>query len=195
MRAGRPAVAVVSLRAAARCPLHGARLYAWRMAIPTLLIVYHSLTDGTRQMAQAAFEGALAEPGVAVRLLHARDADASAVLAAQGYVFATPENLAAISGVMKDFFDRSYYGALDRINGRPYASLVCAGSDGHNAARQLERIATGWRLKAIAEPLIVCTHAQTPEAIAATKHLSADTLVPCRQLGEAMATGLALGVF
>ena len=195
MRVGRPAVAVVSLRAAARCPLHGARLYAWRMAIPTLLIVYHSLTDGTRQMAQAAFEGALAEPGVAVRLLHARDADASAVLAAQGYVFATPENLAAISGVMKDFFDRSYYGALDRINGRPYASLICAGSDGHNAARQIERIATGWRLKAIAEPLIVCTHAQTPEAIAATKHLSADALAPCRQLGEAMATGLALGVF
>ena len=165
------------------------------MAIPTLLIVYHSLTDGTRQMAQAAFEGALAEPGVAVRLLHARDADASAVLAAQGYVFATPENLAAISGVMKDFFDRSYYGALDRINGRPYASLVCAGSDGHNAARQLERIATGWRLKAIAEPLIVCTHAQTPEAIAATKQIVADDLERCRALGEALAAGLALGVF
>jgi multimeric flavodoxin WrbA len=45
-----------------------------------------------------------------------------------------PENLAAISGLMKDFFDRSYYGVLDRIQGRPYASLVCAGSDGHNAA-------------------------------------------------------------
>jgi multimeric flavodoxin WrbA len=74
------------------------------------------------------------------------------VLEADGYVFATPENLAAISGLMKDFFDRCYYPALDRISGRPYAALVCAGSDGQNAARQIERIATGWRLRRVAEP-------------------------------------------
>ncbi|GAB2487438.1 NAD(P)H-dependent oxidoreductase [Comamonas humi] len=161
----------------------------------TLLIVYHSMTGGTRQMAEAAQAGAAAEPGVQVRLLHAAQAQPADVLAAQGYLFATPENLAAISGQMKDFFDRSYYAALDRINGRPYASLVCAGSDGHNAARQIERIATGWRLKAVAEPLIVCTHAQTPEAILAEKHIAAADLEACRALGEALATGLALGVF
>ena len=161
----------------------------------TLLIVYHSLTGGTRQMAEAAQAGAQAEGGVAVRLLHAAQAGGADVLAADGFLFATPENLAAISGQLKDFFDRSYYAALDRINGRPYASLICAGSDGHNAARQIERIATGWRLKAVAEPLIVCTHAQTPEAILAPKHIGADDLERCRALGEAMAAGLALGVF
>ena len=161
----------------------------------TLLIVYHSLTDGTRQMAQAARAGAAAEDGVAVRLLHAAEAGSQDVLAADGYVFATPENLAAMSGQLKDFFDRTYYAALDQINGRPYASLICAGSDGSNAARQVERIATGWRLKAVAEPLIVCTHAQTPEAILAPKHIGADDLERCRSLGEALAAGLALGVF
>ena len=117
------------------------------------------------------------------------------MLAADGYVFATPENLAAMSGQLKDFFDRTYYAALDQVNGRPYASLICAGSDGSNAARQVERIATGWRLKAVAEPLIVCTHAQTPEAILAPKHIGADDLERCRSLGEALAAGLALGVF
>ena len=162
---------------------------------PALLIVYHSLTGGTRQMAEAALAGAAAESGVTVRLLHAAQAQPADVLAAQGYLFATPENLAAISGMMKDFFDRSYYAALDRINGRPYASLVCAGSDGHNAARQIERIATGWRLRPIADPLIVCTHAQTPEAILAPKQIAATELQACRALGEALATGLALGVF
>jgi len=161
----------------------------------TLLIAYHSLTDGTRQMAQAAKDGAAAEGSVDVRLLHAREAGAGDVLAADGYLFATPENLAAISGQLKDFFDRSYYGALERINGRPYASLVCAGSDGQNAARQIARIATGWRLKPVAEPLIVCTHAQTPEAILATKQIAATDLEQCRALGEAMAAGLAMGVF
>ena len=161
----------------------------------TLLIVYHSLTGGTRQMAEAARDGAGAEPAVAVRLLHAAQAGPEDMLAADGYLFATPENLAAISGQMKDFFDRCYYPVLDRINGRPYASLICAGSDGQNAARQMARIATGWRLKMVAEPLIVCTHAQTPEAILAPTHIGAADLEQCRALGEALAAGLALGVF
>ncbi len=166
------------------------------MATPkTLLIVYHSMTGGTRQMAQAAYAGASAEAGIGVRLLQAAQAGAADVLAADGFIFATPENLAAISGQLKDFFDRSYYAVLDQINGRPYASLVCAGSDGHNAARQIERIATGWRLRAVAEPLIVCTHAQTPQAILAPKQIRDEELVHCRALGAAMAAGLALGVF
>ena len=164
-------------------------------AAKTLLIVYHSLTGGTRQMAEAARAGAAAETGCAVRLLHAAQAGPGDVLAADGYVFATPENLAAMSGQLKDFFDRSYYGVLDQVNGRPYASLVCAGSDGSNAARQIARIATGWRLKPVAEPLIVCTHAQTPEAILAPKQIGDEDLERCRALGEALAAGLVLGVF
>ncbi len=161
----------------------------------TLLIVYHSFTDGTRQMAEAARAGAAADEGCTVRLLHAAQAGAPDVLAADGYLFATPENLAAMSGVVKDFFDRSYYAVLERVNGRPYASLICAGSDGSNAARQVARIATGWRLKAVAEPLIVCTHAQTPEAILAPKQIESGDLERCRALGEALATGLGLGIF
>jgi hypothetical protein len=94
---------------------------------------------------------------------------------------------------MKDFFDRSYYAALDRLNGRPYAALVCAGSDGSNAARQIARIATGWRLREIAPPLIVCTHAQTTEAILAPKVVPAAELARGEELGAAFATGLAMG--
>jgi multimeric flavodoxin WrbA len=161
----------------------------------TLLIVQHSQTGGTLQMAQAAAEGARAEAGVHVRLLHASQARPEDVLQAHGYLFATPENLAAISGQLKDFFDRCYHPVLDRINGRPYASLVCAGSDGHHAARQIERIATGWRLRAVAEALIVCTHAQTTEAILAPKRIGEEDLQRCHALGESLAAGLALGVF
>src|ERR1700687_73291 len=121
------------------------------------------MTGGTRQMAAAAAAGARSEAGVRVSLLGAAEAQASDVLQADGFIFATPENLAAMSGKMKDFFDRTYYAVLDRVNGRPYASLICAGSDGRNAAQQIERIATGWRLRPGADPIIVCTHAQTAE--------------------------------
>lgn len=161
----------------------------------TLLVVYHSMTGGTEQMARALVAGARQEDGITTRLLHAATAMAEDVLGADAYVFATPENLASISGMLKDFFDRCYYPALERINGRPYAALVCAGSDGQNAARQIARIATGWRLRPIAEPLIVCTHAQTPAEIFAAKTIGAADLERCEQLGAALAGGLALGVF
>ncbi|HEY4968674.1 MAG TPA: NAD(P)H-dependent oxidoreductase, partial [Steroidobacteraceae bacterium] len=120
---------------------------------------------------------------------------ASDVLRADGFIFATPENLAAMSGKMKDFFDRTYYAALDRVNGRPYATLICAGSDGRNAAQQIERIATGWRLKPIADPIIVCTHAQAPAEILREKHISEPDLARCRELGQVLASGIALGIF
>ena len=163
--------------------------------MPILLIVFHTQTGGTQAMAEAAARGAAAEPAVQVRLLRAADAGPADVLAADGYIFATPEYLAAMAGVVKDFFDRSYYAALDRIEGRPYATLVCAGSDGSNAVRQIERIATGWRLEAVAEPLIVCTHAQTPAAILAPKRIDPAELQRCSDLGAALAGGLALGIF
>jgi multimeric flavodoxin WrbA len=161
----------------------------------TLLVVFHTMTGGTRQMGEAAVRGASAVEGVEVRLLHAPDAGPDDVLGADGYLFATPENLAAVSGLMKDFFDRTYYPALERIEGRPYGVLVCAGSDGENAARQIARIATGWRLKPVAEPLIVCTHAQTPEAILAPKTIGPEDLARCADLGAALASGLAMGIF
>jgi multimeric flavodoxin WrbA len=161
----------------------------------TLLIVYHSLTGGTRRMAEVAAAGAKTEPGVAVRLVQAAAAGPDDVLAADGYIFAAPENLAALAGLMKDFFDRCYYPVLGQINGRPYGLLICAGSDGGNAARQTARIATGWRLRAAVEPLIVCTHAQTPEAILAPKVIGKDDLERCRTLGATLAAGLAMGVF
>ncbi len=161
----------------------------------TLLIVFHSATGGTRQMAEAAAAGASGEAEVRTRLLRADQAQPSDVLEADGYVFATPENLAALAGVMKHFFDRTYYPALDRIEGRPYATLVCAGSDGQNAVRQIARIATGWRLRMVAEPLVVCTRAQTPEAILAPKTIAPDDLRRCEDAGSALAAGLAMGVF
>ncbi|WP_233889629.1 flavodoxin family protein [Paraburkholderia flagellata] len=161
----------------------------------TLLIVYHTMTGGTRQMAEAAATAAREQSGVTVRLQLADETQPDDVLAADGYLFATPENLAAMSGLMKDFFDRSYYAALDRVNGRPYAVMICAGSDGQNALRQIDRIAAGWRLKAVAEGVIVCTHAQTPERILAPKTIGADDLARCAELGAGLAAGIAMGIF
>ena len=180
------------------CSPHGRRCPQGSFSasrVKKVLIVYHSKTGGTRQMAEAAARGAATESEIIVDLRHARDAASVDLLAADAYIFATPENLAMISGIMKDFFDRTYYDVLDRIDGRPYVTLICAGSDGENAARQIARICTGWKLKRVAEPVIVCTHAQTPETILAPKTIPTNELARCEEIGATLAAGLTLGIY
>lgn len=158
-----------------------------------LLIIWHSRTGAAEAMARAAFEGAR-EEGEA-RILRVSEAGAEDLLGASGFLFAAPENLAALSGEMKEFFDRCYYPVLGRIEGRAYAQMIAAGSDGANAARQLARIATGWRLKEVQPPMIVNTDAQTPEQILARKTLPPGTLAKCRELGAGMMAGVASGIW
>ena len=160
-----------------------------------LLFVYHSYTGGTAQMIKAAAEAARAETNTKVHVLKAEDCEPIDMAAADGFIFATPENLAAIAGVMKAFFDRCYYPLLGKIEGRPYAAMICAGSDGENARQQLERIATGWRLKKVIDTPIICTHAQTEHEILARKNIDQKDLESCAEVGATLSTGLAMGIF
>jgi multimeric flavodoxin WrbA len=160
----------------------------------TLLIVWHSRTGAARQMATAAARGAydIAAELEAVDRLNivvkaAGDTSTLDLLGADAYLFGAPENLAALSGDMKEFFDRNYYGVLDQLNGRPYALMISAGSDGTAAQRQAERICTGWRLHQAAPTLIVNTNAQTPQAILAPKTVPHDDLRACATLGGTLA--------
>ena len=161
----------------------------------TLLIVYYSYTGGTAQMVEAAAEAARVEDGAEVRVIRAEECQSEDMLSADGYIFATPENLAAIAGVMKAFFDRCYYPILGKIEGRPYAAMICAGSDGENARAQLERIATGWRLRKVIDTLIVCTYAQSKEAILAPKAIGQADRDKCAETGATLSAGLAIGIF
>lgn len=164
--------------------------------IPRLLIIWHSQTGACEQAARALAEAAAAaEPGVVVDLRHADKADAAAVLAASAVVIVAAENLAALSGRIKDFFDRSYYALLDRTQGLPWASVICAGSDGDAAQRQLDRIALGLRWRRVAEPLRLMMAAQTPAAILAPKTLSPPQRAQCEELGVAMASALVMRLY
>lgn len=156
-----------------------------------LLIIWHSRTGTARALAAAAAEGA----GSRGRLLGCEDVEPRDILEAGGYIFACPENLASMSGAMKEMFDRCYYPVLGKIEGRPFASIIAAGSDGEEAQRQMDRIATGWRLKRVADGWIVNTAAQTPEEILAEKTVPMLALEQARDLGKALAEGVDLGIF
>ncbi|WFL76928.1 NAD(P)H-dependent oxidoreductase [Altererythrobacter arenosus] len=142
-------------------------------------------------MARAAASGAEGR----ARLMRASEVQPQDILDASAFLFVCPENLASMSGEMKEMFDRCYYPVLGRIEGRAYATLIAAGSDGENAQRQIDRIATGWRLKRVADPIIVNLDAQTPEVILAAKTVPEERLADCRALGSALGEGIALGIF
>lgn len=155
-----------------------------------LLIAWHSRTGAAEALAAAACESAEGR----ARLLRCDAVEPADLLAAGGYLFVCPENLASMTGLMKEMFDRCYYPVLGRIEGRAYATVIAAGSDGEGAQRQIDRIATGWRLRRVAEPTIVNLAAQTPEAILARKVVPATALAAARDLGAALTEGLAQGI-
>ena len=156
-----------------------------------LLIIWHSRTGTCEALAQSAYSAA----GGAALIRRAEDTTESDLLAAGAYLFICPENLASMSGEMKEMFDRTYYSVLGRIEGRAYATILAAGSDGTGAQRQIDRIATGWRLRRIAEPIIVMMNAQSPEAILAPKIVPSASIAQAGELGAAMAHGLELGIY
>lgn len=165
-----------------------------------LLIAWHSRTGAAEQMARAAARGAteaaaaLEQPDdLRVRLMRAQEVGDDALLASHGFLFCAPENLASLSGEMKEFFDRNYYAALDRLQGLPYAAMISAGSDGAGAARQVERICTGWRLTPVAPAVIVNLGAQTAAQILAPKTVPAADLARCEELGGLLAGIMLMG--
>jgi multimeric flavodoxin WrbA len=148
-----------------------------------LLIVYHTQSGNTGRMAEAVLRGARREAETETVMKRAFDAGLDDLLACQGLIIGTPENFGTMSGAVKDFFDRTYYPAEGKTTGLPWAIFVSAGNDGTGAVTQIERIATGYGWKRVADPLIA-RHGVTDEDIGR-----------CEELGEAMASGIALGVF
>lgn len=149
----------------------------------TLLIVYHSQSGSTHRLACAARDGAELEEGVQVRLREALVADSEDLRTADAVLFGTPENFGYMSGGLKNFFDRTFYPLEAQQLNLPYAVFISAGNDGRGAARQIERIVSGYPLRKVADPII--TRGEVDE----------HSLERCRELGQTLAAGLALGVF
>lgn len=148
-----------------------------------LLIVYHSQSGATDLLMQALRDGALEEAGTEVRMVPALEADTDDLLWCDGIAFGSPENLGYLSGGLKNFFDRTFYPAQPYQLNLPYVIVISAGNDGSNAVRQLQRIAKGYPLRCVSEPLILRGEPNT------------DYLQRCRELGQAFAAGLQMKIF
>ena len=148
-----------------------------------ILIVYHSQTGNTEKMAMAVAEGARGIEKAEVILKKARDASLEDLLQADGLAIGTPENFGYMSGMIKDFFDRTYYPAGDKVLRKPYVVFISAGNDGTGALRAVERIALGYKFKMVYDPVI------------SKGKLTDEDLAKCRELGSTLAAGCQAGIY
>jgi multimeric flavodoxin WrbA len=148
-----------------------------------LLIVWHSHGWRSERLAQLAAEGAAEVSGCEVLLRHAPATGIDELLAADACLWVTPECFGSLSGLLKDYFERVYYPAQGRVDGRPFAQIVCAGEDGRGAVLQIQRICRGLALKEVQPPMIV------PSGEVEIR------LAQARDLGATLAEGLRLGLW
>jgi multimeric flavodoxin WrbA len=148
-----------------------------------ILIVYHSQTGNTEKMAMAVAEGAADFENTDVTVKGARDATVEDLLDCDGVAIGTPENFGYMSGAMKDFFDRTFYPAQGKIFKKPYVIFISAGNDGTGALNSVDRIARGYPLKRVYDPVI------------AKGGVTDDILDRCRELGQTLAGGCELGIY
>lgn len=148
-----------------------------------ILIVYHSQTGNTEKMAHAVAEGARGIEGVDVILKKAADATLDDLLTADGFALGTPENFGYMSGMVKDFFDRTYSGAQEKVFRKPFVTFISAGNDGTGALRAIERIALGYKFKTVYQPVI------------AKGAITEEIINQCIELGATIAGGCQMGIY
>jgi multimeric flavodoxin WrbA len=155
-----------------------------------LLIVFHTQFGNTAQLAEAALAGARTVPEIDAALLRAADAGAADLVAADALMLATSENFGGMAGMTKDFLERVYYPCGDRLAGRAYTALVCAGNDGTGAMRDIDRVARGLALRKVHPGLIHRTG-----VVAAPVRVPAEVLDEVATIAATIAEGLAAGIY
>ena len=147
------------------------------------MITFHTQSGNTGRLIEAAVRGAARAGAVALDCKRCFETTLEDLLACDGVLFGTAEYNGYMSGALKDLFDRTFYPAQGRVTNKPYAIVVSAGNDGTFAAQYIERIARGYPLKRVAEPIIV------------VGAVDAAAEARCEELGELLAAGLALDIF
>jgi len=144
-----------------------------------VLIVYHSITGNTEEMARAVAEGAKSVAGTKVTLKKAADANADDLLSCDVAIFGTSTNFGYISGGLKDFFDRTLTQCQNKTTDKPYCAFTSSGMGKKRALEVIDGLAIAYKMKK-ADDGVMAQGKATPE-----------TMESLRQLGKKMAQAAA----
>lgn len=148
-----------------------------------LLIVYHSMSGTTDRLSKAIEDGALKVHGVKIIRKQAFSVTVEDLVQSRTIVICSPEYFGYMAGAIKDLFDRTYEAVREKMFGKSYSILICAGNDGTGALSSIERIIAGFKMKRVQEPIIN------------RGKISQEILAKCSELGQTLAAGMDLGIY
>ena len=121
-----------------------------------LLLTAHTPSENTRRLLASA-RAAVAEfgPNLKVTEKPPLEVKAADLLAADGVLLGSLENIGALAGLTKDMFDRCYDDWLDKKPGLPVAVWIRAGLDGTASTRQIKAIISAQKWRLIDDPLVL----------------------------------------
>lgn len=140
-----------------------------------VLVVYHSMSGNTRQMAEAVAKGARRVAGTEVQIKEGLKATIDDLLECHGVALGSPDYFSDMAGGMKDFFDRTYYPTQDKVTGKPCVIFGNAGGPPSLVIQSLRKMAERFKLK------------EVTEAVGASGSPTKEALEECRALGHKLA--------
>ena len=121
--------------------------------MPKVLVVYCSMTGNTQAAAEAVAEGAQAA-GAQVTLKSGTDAQPEDLLGCDAVALGSYDAFSYMGGGLKDFFDRAFYPTQGQVTDKPCVAFLTHGGGGR-AIGSIESIAQSFKLKQIAEPVLI----------------------------------------
>lgn len=139
-----------------------------------VLIVYHSLSGNTKKAAEIVAEGVCSVAGAEAILKQASEAGENDLVSCDAIAIGSPDYFGYMAGMVKDFFDRTFYPTQGKVSNKPCGIFVTHGGGGE-AVQSVKDLCRSFKFRAVSEPVSV---QNSPDAKAA------DAL---KKLGEQLA--------
>ena len=145
--------------------------------MPKVLVIYHSQSGNTEEMAKAATKGAKKVSGTEIILKKATEATLEDLVSSSGIAVGSPDYFSYMAGAVKDFFDRTFYPSQSKVTGKSAVLFASGGEGGKPALESLKRICESFKFKQIGE-------------VAAAGEPSSGVITECEKLGEQLANAV-----
>jgi len=142
-----------------------------------ILVIYHSQSGNTEEMAKAVAKGAKSIREAEVMLKKATEATLEDLVSSSGIAIGSPDYFSYMAGAVKDFFDRTFYPSQGKVTESPCILFFSGGGGGEPALKSLKRICDSFKFKQIGE-------------VAAAGKPSSGVITECEKLGERLANAV-----
>ena len=127
-----------------------------KMKLKRILFIHHSPSPNTIKLSKhLGSKIKLLNPNINLIVLKPIETNIDSFLSIDGVIIGTTENFGYMSGLTKDFFDRTYEDLQNKMEGLPIFYYVRAGLDGNGCQIGIDKILTGLKWRQVVPPLIL----------------------------------------